>query len=517
MAVLHDEVLSDAQLPPTPLHDPPVKLEATFEFGKAVITCMVCVNGSELVFALDASFRVLMFDPRRKQVVRHFQLPVKGGFCSDWNSDGRFVAVGNQYGIEVYDVWTGKCLAKIPPRIRYATCLAWSPENSFLAIGEGCIRLWNTATERYEVMLEGSGPHITAMAWSRDARLLAAADRRGVSVWNVETGDRIIELPAHTNMVTSLSWSYDSHYLAMPVYLRGTHVQTGLTVFDAQSGNVVFETECPPVSALRFHPSGLGDFLLTKAHGEVRIWKIGSWECLCVIPEESGNHTKTSVVLHLYRDFFCTLGKRDTAIRVWKYDLNALKALTAPCVPDTSSQEIVSFSDSVTELGAEYDKGKLTNLVKKVETAQQPKEKGDALEILCKEILQLSKGFKVTGNVVTVTEEIDLVLQNWHQDVAWLERHGFYILGECKNWSTRCGKNEFVLFEKKLRNRKGHCTLGFLISWNGFADTVELEGLRGSKDDPIVVLLDGADIKEIADKGNLLEVLLRAYEKVVMR
>jgi hypothetical protein len=31
------------------------------------------------------------------------------------------------------------------------------------------------------------------------------------------------------------------------------------------------------------------------------------------------------------------------------------------------------------------------------------------------------------------------------------------------------------------------------------------------------VLLDGADIKEIADKGNLLEVLLRAYEKVVMR
>jgi hypothetical protein len=64
MAVLHDEVLSDAQLPPTPLHDPPVKLEATFEFGKAVITCMVCVNGSELVFALDASFPVLMFDPR---------------------------------------------------------------------------------------------------------------------------------------------------------------------------------------------------------------------------------------------------------------------------------------------------------------------------------------------------------------------------------------------------------------------------------------------------------------------
>jgi hypothetical protein len=37
------------------------------------------------------------------------------------------------------------------------------------------------------------------------------------------------------------------------------------------------------------------------------------------------------------------------------------------------------------------------------------------------------------------------------------------------------------------------CTLGFLISWNGFASTVTKEMLRGSREQILVVPLMGED------------------------
>jgi len=43
------------------------------------------------------------------------------------------------------------------------------------------------------------------------------------------------------------------------------------------------------------------------------------------------------------------------------------------------------------------------------------------------------------------------------------------ILAECKNWTGKCGKNEFVLFHQKLENRSQRSTLGMLISWVGDA------------------------------------------------
>jgi hypothetical protein len=38
--------------------------------------------------------------------------------------------------------------------------------------------------------------------------------------------------------------------------------------------------------------------------------------------------------------------------------------------------------------------------------------------------------------------------------------------------------NELVLFHQKIENRSHRCTLGFLISWNGSAETVTEEMLR---------------------------------------
>lgn len=121
-------------------------------------------------------------------------------------------------------------------------------------------------------------------------------------------------------------------------------------------------------------------------------------------------------------------------------------------------------------------------------------DKGRALEELVTRLFNTVPGFTATGNVVTQTEEIDIRIQNATDDAFWRDE-SFLLLAECKNWSGKCGKDEFVLFRTKLQNRVGRATCGFLVSWNGFADTVTKEMLRGSEGSILVVPVTGSDLR----------------------
>lgn len=120
----------------------------------------------------------------------------------------------------------------------------------------------------------------------------------------------------------------------------------------------------------------------------------------------------------------------------------------------------------------------------------------------------------MTGRIRTATEEIDISILNDSQD-ARLRREGALILVECKNWSGQCGKNEFVLFHSKLENRNRRCTLGFLISWNGFTTTLTKEMLRGSREDLLVIPMTGEDIRVAVRTGDFVGVLLKCWNAAV--
>lgn len=49
-----------------------------------------------------------------------------------------------------------------------------------------------------------------------------------------------------------------------------------------------------------------------------------------------------------------------------------------------------------------------------------------------------------------------------------------------------------MIFREKIENRNRRCSLGFLISWNGFAKTVTKELLRGTREGILIVLLEGS-------------------------
>lgn len=156
----------------------------------------------------------------------------------------------------------------------------------------------------------------------------------------------------------------------------------------------------------------------------------------------------------------------------------------------------------------------LDTLVDTVETARSADDKGRTLEELCSRLFASVPGFVVTGRVRTETEEIDISVLNDSTE-ARLRREGALILAECKNWTGKCGKNEFVVFHAKLENRSQRCTLGVLISWNGFSNTITKEMLRGSREETLVVPISGEEIRAAVRSGDFAKILLQCWDRAV--
>lgn len=177
---------------------------------------------------------------------------------------------------------------------------------------------------------------------------------------------------------------------------------------------------------------------------------------------------------------------------------------------DEVGQRIAEIAARLSGWGSET----LDALVDAAEKASSADDKGRTLEELCSRLFASVPGFAISGRVRTETEEIDISVVNDSAE-ARLRREGALILAECKNWAGRCGKNEFVVFHSKLENRSQRCTLGFLISWNGFSETVTKEMLRGSREQILIVPMTGEDIRSAVRSGDFAQTLLQCWDRAV--
>jgi len=177
---------------------------------------------------------------------------------------------------------------------------------------------------------------------------------------------------------------------------------------------------------------------------------------------------------------------------------------------DEIGKQIATIAARVSGWGSES----LDALVEAVDKGANTDEKGRSLEELSSRLFEDVKGFTINGRVRTATEEIDISILNDSPDPR-LRRESALILAECKNWSGKCGKDEFVIFREKLENRNRRCTLGFLISWNGFATTVTKEMLRGSREDILIVPITGKEIRAAVREGDFMKILMECWDRAV--
>src|ERR1035437_5851512 len=186
----------------------------------------------------------------------------------------------------------------------------------------------------------------------------------------------------------------------------------------------------------------------------------------------------------------------------------------------SNTKELNSAINWATSLGSKSElqsrHAEQQRLLQELDAARTASEKGKALEKLVSCLFASVEGFTVTGErIQTETEEIDLEILNASED-PMLRREEGIILVECKNWTSKCGKNEFVVFRTKMENRTNRCSLGFLISWNGFADTITKEMLRGSRERLSIVPLDGKQIQDAVRDGSFFNVIMSAWNKATM-
>ncbi|XCA83501.1 DNA (cytosine-5-)-methyltransferase [Exiguobacterium mexicanum] len=178
---------------------------------------------------------------------------------------------------------------------------------------------------------------------------------------------------------------------------------------------------------------------------------------------------------------------------------------------EESSQE--GTSELSNELESKSDK--FTHLLSQIESETNSQEKGKILEVLIKIFFEEVKNFEVSTNIRTRTEEIDIVIKNNSKKNPWKEE-GVIIIGECKNWNKKCGKNDFVIFKQKIENRNKRVRLGFFISWAGFTDTYLKERLRSSGDETLIIPIDGDQIKKAIESGCVEKFLMDMYYDIIL-
>lgn len=188
-------------------------------------------------------------------------------------------------------------------------------------------------------------------------------------------------------------------------------------------------------------------------------------------------------------------------------------------LPDLARASVAAIDEILQLENAFVNAVRTKNLQQLLEATNKAKasgEKGRTLEELVAGLFETIPGFTIDERrVKTETEEIDLYIVNGSNDPK-LQREEAIVLAECKNWSAKCGKNEFVEFKSKMENRRTRCSLGFLISWNGFADTITKEMLRGSHERLLIVPIDGKQIHDAVKDQSFFNLIISEWNKATM-
>ena len=248
-------------------------------------------------------------------------------------SDGQFAACGRANQIFVYQVGTGRAVARLTdPKLSekstrtgyrgsagrdFVQSVAFSPDGRLLASGEyRMVKLWQREPNLPQFAL-GPDPS-TALAASPDGKWIATAGRDdAIRLWDAATGKSTKTLAGHTGKIHSLQFSPDSARLA------SASADKTLRVWDIAAGSVFAQAEtAPEITAVTWV---LGGKQLAAGGGDtlIRLWEIPAQAGGVLKPgKELAGHTgPVTCVATITPDGRQILsGSQDGSVRQWAVD-----------------------------------------------------------------------------------------------------------------------------------------------------------------------------------------------------
>ena len=127
---------------------------------------------------------------------------------------GRPVESGS---VVLFDVKTGKRLAKIGDELDAVLAADLSPDQKLVALGGSgkVVKVYSTANNQLVYKIEKHTDWITSVNFSPDGTKLATADRAGgLHLWDANSGGIILSLLEHKKSIRAIDWRSDSKMLA---------------------------------------------------------------------------------------------------------------------------------------------------------------------------------------------------------------------------------------------------------------------------------------------------------------
>jgi WD40 repeat protein/transcriptional regulator with XRE-family HTH domain len=191
------------------------------------------------------------------------------------NPRGKLVSGSYDGAIQMWDLRTGKHLARLhTPGGRILT-LTWSADGRLLASGgpDAIIRLWDGEQGTRLGELPGHDDLVCALAFapgSQTSLLASGSFDQAVKLWDTQTGSCLRTLSGHTNLVAGLAWSPDGCTLA-----SASH-DMSLRLWDAQTGQCrhLLQGHTDAVTSVAFLPTG--ERLLSSGDRTLRLWDVQS-------------------------------------------------------------------------------------------------------------------------------------------------------------------------------------------------------------------------------------------------
>ena len=251
---------------------------------------------------------------------------------------------------KVWDIGTGALLQTVGGHDDRIFSVAWSPSADVLATGsaDNNIRLWDTRTWTLLAAHRGHYAGINDLGFSPDGdRLLTGSYDQWTRMWDVSerqlTWDSLLwQYRGHSLFVSAVAWSRDGQFIA-----TGSDDNT-VVIRSASGGRTKFTLEghTDAVTAVAFSADGV--ILVSKSNdGTIRFWRNETGEELAVIPEAAAGNWFSGLAFDRDSPRLATLGERNTVIRIWDVDVDALRSgVTAPKAARYITAKLVLVGDT---------------------------------------------------------------------------------------------------------------------------------------------------------------------------